>query len=407
MGIFKASAAQEPRTVTPGQKTVRSHGDFGFQTSFVGLDWVEMSFNPERGDAMPWEASTDDDLLLRGGDWAIAPENRGSGNVFQERLMSHEYTTLMIDRTRLLRDKTQMAVSMAIQCDFGDWIDTQGGHNDYQRHLKGPEGARIDYDRRGSGVAGDGFYFHVTLPGKAARLMDEDRGRKLLQYADSNGGKATRIDMAMDDYERVLSVDEIDAATSTEDFVSRTERVLVMKSHAPRSTETTGQTLYIGKTKSRRICRIYDKLLEDGEHDCIRWEMEEKKSAAEELLKQLIARDPVTNKPRPWSDVAKERLLSFLDFRDAGSHSEVERRERCKWFALLVRNLSRAKVYPASTPKTLDEVKDWIEKQIGPSLRVVVLAAGGSLEEVYGWIERAKVRMRPRHMALLASSSQA
>lgn len=402
MGVFKGDPGPEPRTLTAGQKTVHRHGDLGEPSAFVGLDWVELSFNPERGDAMPWDVAVDDELLIGDGSWALAPENRGAGNAYEETLMSREYSTLMVDRARLLREKTLMAVSMAIQCELGDWVDSDGGHNDYQRHLKGPEGARIDYDRRGSGVGGDGFYFHVTLPGKAARLMDESRGRKLLQYAENNGGKGTRIDMAMDDYERVLSVDEIDKATTTEDFVSRTQRVLVMKSHAPRSSTTTGQTLYVGKAKSRRICRIYDKFLEDGEHDCIRWEMEEKKSAAEELLRQLIQRDPVTGKPRSWSDVAKERLLSFLDFRNAESHSEVEKRERCDWFAQLVHNLTRARVYPAETPKTLEQVKAWVEKQIGPSLRVIVTAAGGSMEDVHGWIDRAKDRMRPRHFALLA-----
>jgi len=143
MGIFKGDPGTEPRTVTPGQKTVSSRGDFGFQSSFVGLDWVEMSFNPERGDAMPWDLAVDDELVIGKGAYAIAPENRsGEATLWETTLMQREYATLMIDRTRILREKTQMAVSMAIQCDFGDCVDSDGGHNDYQRHMKGPDGSR-------------------------------------------------------------------------------------------------------------------------------------------------------------------------------------------------------------------------------------------------------------------------
>lgn len=404
MGSFKGDPGSEPRLVTPGQETVTRRGDFGFQASFVGLDWLEMSFQPERGDAEPWEPSSQDGLLHHNGALAIAPENRGDQLPFSQQVMSSQYTTLMIDRERIAREKTQLAVSIAVGFDLGDWTDVDGGIGGYKRHLRAPEGARIDYDRTGSGVAGDGFYFHVTLPGKVARMMSEEAARKLMQFCLDHNGKGTRIDLAIDDYERVISIDDIEETTKTEDFVSRTQRVLSMRSHAPRSSEITGQTLYIGKPSSRRILRIYDKWLESGEKDCIRWELEEHKTAAETLMLQLTERDPITNKPKPWAQVARERLTAFVDFRDADSHSEVEKRERLAWFEALVENVGAAKIYPAEIPKTLDQVLEWVEQQIGPTLRVIVLAAGGSIDDLTGMIHRARERMKPRHLALIAGA---
>jgi hypothetical protein len=420
MGSFKGEPGKEPRSVTPGQKTVRRHGDFGFKGSFVGLDWLGLTFKPDHGDATAdeypdreldgrgkWiDQDGDDYLLTHHGAHALAPENRPAGQLsYIDDYQAAQYTALMFDREEKLRGKVQLMASVAMQIDMADWTESDTGINGYHKSIKTSNGARIDWSRFGSSVAGSGNHFLLTLPGVACAMMGETNGRKLMRMADDIGGKATRIDMKIDDYERVLPLDEIEQATTTADFVSKTHRVLSMRAHAPRSSEVTGQTIYIGKPTSRRMLRVYDKLLEGGELNCVRWEMEEKKEAAESLLQELISVDPVTRKPKSWATIARGRLVAFVDFKHTESHSEIEKRDRLEWFKVLVENIERAKIYPAQVPKTLDQVKQWVEQQIGPSLRVIMLASEGNLGELYGMIDRAKMRMRPKHFALLATST--
>jgi len=410
MGIFKG----EPRLVTPGQKTVKE-GNAGveWQGAFVGLDWLGVSFKTPEGsvqDHERFDADIGADGVVKTHEeyppWrqAIAPEDRDPDTIpIIARHQDRMYSALLLNREHELRDRVKVAVCLALKCGVDDWYERDGGADGYNKSIVGPEGVRIDYDRTGNAVAGTGYYFHLTLPGKACRMMSEASARKLIRFAVDNFGTATRIDLAMDDYQRVMPIDEIDRVTMTPDFVSRTHRVLTMRSHAPGSSEVTGQTLYVGGSKSRRILRIYDKWLEGGELDCIRWEMEEKKSAAAELMVQLTERDPITNKPKPWAEIAAARLVSFVDFRDSGSRYNVDQRTRLEWFALLVSQIKRARVYPPSLPGTVDQMKQWVEKQIGPSLWVIVKAAAGSLEDIYGMIDRAEPRIRPRHKALLAN----
>jgi len=73
-----------------------------------------------------------------------------------------------------------------------------------------------------------------------------------------------------------------------------------------------------------------------------------------------------------WGQVMASRLVGFVDFRIADSHSEVEKRERLPWFQSLVGQVKKASAYLPKAAWTVEPVVEWIDHAIGPSLAVAM-----------------------------------
>jgi hypothetical protein len=80
----------------------------------------------------------------------------------------------------------------------GGFIDGKGAFYGYKGQRVGPGGARVLTDDERPEA-------HVLLPGKWCSAADEAAMRGLLLWLDANEGSATRIDLAIDDFERRIS----------------------------------------------------------------------------------------------------------------------------------------------------------------------------------------------------------
>jgi len=103
-----------------------------------------------------------------------------------------------------------------------------------------------------------------------------------------------------------------------------------------------------------------------------------------------------------WGSVMASRLVGFVDFRVADSHSEVERRERLPWFQLLVGLARKASAYLPKVPRTAEQVVEWLDNAIGPSLAVAMKFWQGDLAPLTDIIGRGERRWKPKHRAILA-----
>jgi len=130
--------------------------------------------------------------------------------------------------------------------------------------------------------------------------------------------------------------------------------------------------------------------------DCVRWELQSRDEAADTLIRLLA------NPARKWPAVAASRLVSFVDFRDASAHSEVEKRPRLPWYERLIRGAEKASAYPVKAVRTAFEVVEWVEKAIAPSLAVAMSVFKGDLSEIVGLMDRGRSRWKPRHLAMVA-----
>jgi len=286
--------------------------------------------------------------------------------------------------------QVQLAASLALGCEPADWVETEHGAYGYEKGMVGPGGARLWWDAPGRDD------IHLSLPGQACRIAGQERAVSLLRYSLGHGGKATRCDIAIDDYGYVATPAQVLEVLQGPDVVSHAEKILTQQGGVKGSSELTGATVYFGAPSSRQRLRVYDKGLESGgETNCIRWELEERKEAAETMVAALAYQN--------WGPVMASRLVGFVDFRDVDSHSEVEKRQRLPWFETLVGLARKASAYPPQVARTVQQVVDWIDKAIGPSLAVAMRFWKGDMAPLVDIIRRGgqAPRWKPKHEAML------
>lgn len=327
----------------------------GSQGAKLGIDWLSITFTPEMGPVDPMEWRDDD---------ADRPKNQ-------------------------FRDDVVFAVSMALNCDPGDWVDMETGMFGYHNAQLGPGGAKVLYGAPGRDD------FHVSLPGQACGMISESQMRSWLRFALANKGQATRCDVNLDDYEKVVTPGEVLEALQGPDVVTQARQWLVQQGGAVRSKDTTGHTAYLGQKSSRQRLRVYDKDMESGgEIDAIRWELQARDEPARTLVAKLADGD--------WADVILRRLVAFVDFRDHLSSAKVELRDRLEWFQRLVGLAKRATAYLPKAPRTVEQTIGWIKSQVATSLAVAIHSWGGSLEPLVEIFKDGEKRWKPRHRAMLA-----
>lgn len=286
-------------------------------------------------------------------------------------------------------DRVVLAASLALGCEVGDWVELEHGSYGYRQGMVGPGGARVWWDAPGREDV------HASLPGKACGIAGEVALRRYLVQSLAACGKATRVDVAIDDYDRVAAPANVLEALQGPDRVTHAQQYLTHRGGRVGSPELTGETVYLGAPSSRQRLRVYDKGLESGgQMDCVRWELESHKEAAETMAVALAHQN--------WGQLAASRLVGFVDFRDRSSHSEVERRWRLPWFEALVGLVRKASAYLPQVPRTVEQVVDWLDRAIGPSLAVAMRFWNGDLGPLSDIIRDGQLRWKPRHRAMLA-----
>ena len=295
-----------------------------------------------------------------------------------------------------LRDELLLAASVALGCDQEDWAYLDVGINGYRESFIGPGSARVLFNHPTNRDV------HLVLPGKACGMVAEDAMRSLLRYVMVHGGHASRIDVKADDYEKNITPDFVRQQLISGDAVTHAKksRHLLETEIGPGGLET-GSTVYIGSPRSRQLIRIYDKGLESGgEIDAIRWELQTRKAAAVSMLQQLAYGS--------WPSVIASRIVAFVDFRDSSkavnTSDKTRDRPRSAWFALLVGTVEKGLVYLPQLAKTVSDVIDWIDRQVGTSLAVVMKFWKGDFSPLVQIMRQGEERLKPRHFAMLAKA---
>jgi len=357
-----------PPLLTGGQKTV-GRNELGLQVAFLDPMVVSVRGSEEEPSSQPLRGEGEQlELAL---DWLS--------------ITLHPTPEVPVDVLQV-----QLATSLALGCEPADWVEIEHGGYGYERGMVGPGGARVWWDAPGRDD------IHVLLPGQACRIAGQKRAVSFLRYSLGHGGKATRLDTAMDDYQHIVSPGQVQEALQGQDVVTHARKGLVQQGFEVGSSDLTGATTYLGAPGSRQRLRVYDKGLESGgEMDCIRWELESRHEAAETMAGSLAYQD--------WGQVMASRLVGFVDFRDAASHSEVEKRERLSWFQNLVGQVRKASAYLPKVARTVEQVVEWIDHAIGPSLAVAMKFWRGDLAPLSKILSSGENRFKPRHRVMLAA----
>ena len=250
----------------------------------------------------------------------------------------------------------------------------------YERQRVGPGGARVLWSKRRPEV-------HVVLTGTWCRATSEAAMRGTLAYVCATG-RATRCDIAADDWNLRVTPAQVRDAIRQGDAVTHTR-----SRHWHEDLATGGGTLYVGAASSRQRLRVYDKGIESGgEIAAVRWEVQARDKAAEGL--------PYVLAVQHWGEVWASRAVQVIDFRERAGSERPTRCPRARWFAELVGEAQRARVYEPQEPRTIEQVDEWLTRQVAPSLAAVVAAMGGDVDYMTNLIAAGRTRWRQKHLML-------
>ena len=391
-----------PQPITWGQKSQIRHDSIGSTISpvagkaqqeglVVGVDHFAITFHPPTDNSEPRQRALGPVMPVRAPDgWDDSVYDTGGRHLA---LVKDEGPPILS-----LLARVQEEVSCALGCEVDDWVYQDVGMYGYRRSYLGPGGARLLF------APAKDAHFHVLLPGQACSKISEASMRTLMMFSLTHDTTATRCDIKGDDYTKVRMPFEVGSVLNKGgNHVTHAKKVRVWSGFdlGKDGAAPNGFTVYVGSGTSRRQLRIYDKGLEsDGEIDAVRWELQERKEAAQSAMQQLAH--------QPWGKVFAERLVSFVDFRDR-TKAQTQHRfgNRLPWFAGLIGLAEKAVVYPPQPDQTIQQVTDWVYFAMAPTLAMLMTAWEGDLSTLYKILDDGKERLRPKHYRILEAARTA
>lgn len=234
----------------------------------------------------------------------------------------------------------------------------------------------------------------VTIPGS---LLTELRSNSLVQQLVEElmrlGFKATRIDVAADHYEAPKLIEN--ALESCEKGFLTGARTYSLREETS-SRKLAGRTLYIGKrgkNGSGRFLRIYDKGLETKTRekgDWIRWEVEYTGDCARQVAEDFVAAGELQR-------VLLDHAMGVVDFK-LSPGKKLARRQRCKWFAELLKSLQPKRVTESRVASTVETKVRWFRTCVAPFLRTCQRCTGDNLDRVMKEIT-GDIPTKPQYLA--------
>ena len=271
----------------------------------------------------------------------------------------------------------------------GGFIDGAGSFYGYASNRIGPGGGRVLSDEHRPEV-------HVILPGKWCGAVDEPQMRGLLLWLDASGGTTTRLDLATDDFERLITPADIRSAVLADQLVTHTKNATY---HETLRGED-GTTAYVGARSSRVMLRIYDKAIESrGSVNAIRWELVLRKQAAQAIQRDLAV--------KPWTQTFNAQLLRFADFRERNAGPKIGRCPRLGWYDEIIGDVVKARPYMPTPVYSAEKSMEHFRRNQAPTLAALVASEGGAVDFIFEGVRDGKKRWRSKHKVIAGDVASA
>lgn len=285
----------------------------------------------------------------------------------------------------------------AIGLDPDDFVELEYGYSGYRRSIRSGN-ITVFFDGR------EDMGIHLQMSGQGCREYEGKPGfhswQVLFLRLLDLGGKFTRLDLAIDDFEGYFTMDTIcrkiragEVASSFKDAVSYEKVSLGDGSRK-------GSTVYFGSASSRIRVRFYDKLVErsakgevlEGIDFWNRTELELRKERAQKAVEMIAFTEDAGR-------VVFGILKKYVRFLTKGKDSNKSRWKTARFWEKFLGDVERIKLTDEPVERTLEKTVLWLERQVTPSLKAVVEAE--SIDFLVEMIERAFGRLKPEHIHMI------
>lgn len=282
--------------------------------------------------------------------------------------------------------------------DIRDWLSFFGGGHERVEY------ARYGYNRMVKCLGGYGEIMwhdekfanglHIGLSASALGIFQEINPGKsvysiMIKVRDYAYSTFKRVDLAVDVFG--FHISKVSEAIDRGELVTKARRVDEIKSKVGGD----DHTIYIGKKKSDRFARIYNKAAEEGLTDGTIWTRFEtvfKDMYADQVVDMLLL-----------SDVSLESIIcSSFDFREVGN-TRTNNRERVAWFDALLGQLEKVVFTITKKVSSLEEKAEWIRHQVSRTLATAYTYFGRQWLD--GILDRGVRNMTQTDWALISALS--
>lgn len=247
---------------------------------------------------------------------------------------------------------------------------------------------------------------HVEMSGQGCRHYEghfsEIPWQDLFVTVLSMNAKFTRLDLAIDNVDGTLTLENIWNAIQNHETYIRTqfrEWRRIQKGSFEKDKQITGDTIYLGSTKSHVQFRIYDKAQETAVvGHWIRFEIQLRDKRAHEAAKLFAAGVPL-------GILATGIINNYFSI----INNDDSNKSRCSlqpWWAEWLQSTGKIQLTTEQSIKLVPDSMDFIKRQYAPSIAMIRKFLGadhfkGFMDDI---LEDGHERMGAKHEKILADS---
>jgi len=237
---------------------------------------------------------------------------------------------------------------------------------------------------------------HLVITGGVVRHLPYSPVQ-IIRNVIANGGKFSRIDGAIDDFDGLLPLEKMIERAWAGGIAGRLHDFNIIAGGKCSTGMKTGETLYIGNRESQVSFRCYNKKLEQKfkkkipekflpAGDWIRLEVEMKGDAAQNFALAVAKCEPGRDDEHVAACVLGV-IKNYLNFKEPKPGSNEQKKSRwqvCNWWESFIRDAEKLKVSKMLREPTVEKRLRWFRKQCLTTFGVAGVALGErALAELY------------------------
>lgn len=251
----------------------------------------------------------------------------------------------------------------------------------------------------------EGMGTHVFMTGEGCRQYEYKHGnrwKKLFQDVFGMGGHFTRLDTAVDDYKGYFKIEEIAEKVKKQEVKTLFKKACAMASYKFDEFEgSCRMTVYFGSNTSMIKIRMYDKAKQMSvDYFWNRTEVESRDERANLLALEVIKADDLDR-------LVAGVLRRYVNFIEPSGDSNKSRWDVSDWWDKYSGNVEKVKLTIKKVQKTLNQVAQWVEKQVAPSLAMIKEKYGRGFTSFMQYLLLdGKERWNQNHYAILQGTEK-